>query len=162
MPGANPADGAGLGTGARWRALDLELPAAPHPLGNYVEVAQAGALLFVSGTLPLAGGKLTIAGRLGEDVSVEQGREAARLAVLNALAAVQEHLGNLDRVKRLVKLNVYLAATGEFTEHAAVADGASGFAFAPALWTGERKHARMVSGVNSLPERDSGGGGDDL
>jgi enamine deaminase RidA (YjgF/YER057c/UK114 family) len=148
MPAANPSTGAG--PGARLRALGLELPTVPKPLGNYVEVSQAGSLLFISGTLPVANGKLTITGRLGESLSVEQGREAARLAAMNALAAVQEHLGDLDRVKRLVKVNIYVVATAQFTDHATVADGASDL-FAQLFGT-ENGHARMVSGAISLPK----------
>ena len=146
MPAANPS----TGPGARLRALGLELPAAPKPLGHYVEASQVGSLLFISGTLPIADGKLTITGRLGDNLSVEQGREAARLAAMNALAAVQEHMGDLDRVRKLVKLNIYLAATAQFTDHAAVADGASDL-FAQLFGT-ENGHARMVSGVISLPK----------
>jgi enamine deaminase RidA (YjgF/YER057c/UK114 family) len=148
MPAANPSTGAG--PGARLRALGLELPTVPKPLGNYVEVSQAGSLLFISGTLPVANGKLTITGRLGDSLSVEQGREAARLAAMNALAAVQEHLGDLDRVKRLVKVNIYVVATAQFTDHATVADGASDL-FAQLFGT-ENGHARMVSGLISLPK----------
>jgi enamine deaminase RidA (YjgF/YER057c/UK114 family) len=109
MPVANPSTRSG--PGAHLRALGLELPTVPKPLGNYVEVSQVGSLLFISGTLPVANGKLAITGRLGDNLSVEQGREAVRLAAMNALAAVQEHVGNLDRVKKLVKLNIYLVAT---------------------------------------------------
>ena len=150
MPAANTDRSGEAGPGARLRALGLELPVAPQPLGHYVEVAPVGALLFVSGTLPLANGRLAFSGRLGDELSVEEGREAARLAALNALAAVQEHLGGLDRVKKLVKANIYLAATVPFTAHARVADGASDF-FAQ-LFGPENGHARMVSGVTSLPK----------
>ena len=69
--------------------------------------------------------KLSITGRIGENLSVEQGREAVRIAAMNALAAAKQHLGDLDRVKKLVKLSVVLATTEQFVEHAAVADGAS-------------------------------------
>jgi enamine deaminase RidA (YjgF/YER057c/UK114 family) len=148
MPAASSSTGAG--PGARLHALGLELPTVPKPLGNYVEVSQAGSLLFISGTLPVANGKLTITGRLGDSLSVEQGRGAARLAAMNALAAVQEHLGDLDRVKRLVKVNIYVVATAQFTDHATVADGASDL-FAQLFGT-ENGHARMVSGVISLPK----------
>ncbi len=148
MPAADPSKGSGLV--ARWLALGLELPPAPQPLGHYVEVVQVGPLLFLSGTLPLANGKLAVTGRLGDNLSVEQGREAARLAAMNALAAVQEHVGDLDRVKRLVKMNIHLMATAEFTDHAAVADGASDL-FAQ-LFGKESGHARAVSGVISLPK----------
>ncbi len=141
---------AGTGPGGRLRALGLELPAAPKPLGNYVETSAIGPVLFVSGTLPIADGRLTYTGRLGDDLSVEQGREAAKLAAMNALAAVQEHVGDLDRVVKLTKLNIYVAATAQFTDHATVADGASDL-FAK-LFGGEGGHARMVSGVVSLPK----------
>jgi len=146
MPDVNPS----TGPDARLRALGLELPAPPQPLGNYVEVSQAGSLLFVSGTLPLVQGKLAVTGRLGDDLTIEQGREAARLAAMNALAAVLEHVSNLKRIKKLAKVNIYLAATPQFTDHAVVADGASDF-FAQ-IFGQESGHARMVSGVASLPK----------
>jgi enamine deaminase RidA (YjgF/YER057c/UK114 family) len=90
-----------------------------------VESSDAGNLLFLSGTLPLVNRKLAIAGRLGETLSVKEGQEAARIASLNALAAAKQHLGNLDRLKKLLKLTVLMATTEQFTEHAQVADGAS-------------------------------------
>ena len=111
--------------GSRLRELGLVLPEPPSPLGAYVEASQVGSLLFISGTLPLVHRKLAISGRLGANLSVDQGREAARLAALNALAVAQEYVGDLDRLKKLVKLSVLLLTTDEFVEHAAVADGAS-------------------------------------
>ena len=136
--------------GARLRELGIALPSAPRPLGNYVEVVQVGALLFVSGTLPLSEGKLAVTGRLGDDLTVEQGQNAARLAALNALAAAQAHLGDLDRIKRLVKVTLQLATTEKFTDHAAVADGASDL-FAQIFGT-DNGHTRVVYGVLSLPK----------
>ena len=97
----------------------------PTPLGAYVESSDVGNLLFLSGTLPVVNGKLAISGRLGENLSVKEGQEAAHIASLNALAAAMEHLGDLDRLKKLVKLTVLIATTEDFTEHAPVADGAS-------------------------------------
>jgi enamine deaminase RidA (YjgF/YER057c/UK114 family) len=111
--------------GSRLRELGLVLPEPPSPLGAYVEASQVGALLFLSGTLPLVNRKLAMSGRLGANLSVDRGREAARLAALNALAAAQEHVGDLDRLKKLVKLSVMLSTTEEFVEHALVAAGAS-------------------------------------
>jgi enamine deaminase RidA (YjgF/YER057c/UK114 family) len=111
--------------GSRLRELGLVLPKSPTSLGAYVETSQVGSLLFLSGTLPIVNGKLAMSERLGENLSIEQGREAARLAALNALVAAQAHVGDLDRVKKLVKLSVLLSTTEEFVEHAAVADGAS-------------------------------------
>ena len=137
------------GPGSRLRELGIELPAPPTPLGAYVESSNAGNLLFLSGTLPVVNRKLAIAGRLGENLSVKEGQEAARIASLNALAVAKEHLGDLDRLKKLVKLTVLIATTGQFTDHAQVADGASDLfvqIFGP-----EAGHVRLVYGVQSLP-----------
>src|ERR1700678_1326724 len=109
----------------RVAALGLILPPPPIPLGAYVEALETGNLLFLSGILPIVDGKLAMAGRLGENLSVEQGQKAARVASLKVLAAVKQHLGSLDRLKKLVKLSVLIATTEQFTAHAAVADGAS-------------------------------------
>jgi enamine deaminase RidA (YjgF/YER057c/UK114 family) len=135
--------------GSRLRELGLELPRAPSPLGAYVEVSQVGSLLFLSGTLPLIDRKLAISGRLGANLSVDEGRKAVRLAALNALAAAQEYLGDLNRLKKLVKLSVQLVTTEEFVEHAAVADGASDL-FAQ-VFGAKSGHTRVVYGVQSLP-----------
>ena len=134
---------------SRVRELGLVLPTPPGPLGAYVESSDAGNLLFLSGILPVANGKLAISGRLGYNLSVEQGREAAFMASLNALAIAKEHLGDLDRLKKLLKLTVLMATTEQFTEHATVADGASNLfvqIFGP-----KAGHVRLVYGVQSLP-----------
>ena len=135
--------------GSRLRELGLVLPKPPTPLGAYVEASQVDSLLFLSGTLPIVNGKLAISGRLGANLSVDQGREAARLAALNALAAAQEHVGDLDRLKKLVKLSVLILATEEFVEHAAVADGASNLFVQ--LFGAQTGHVRVVYGVYSAP-----------
>jgi enamine deaminase RidA (YjgF/YER057c/UK114 family) len=137
------------GLGSRLSELGIVLPAPPTPLGAYVESSDAGNLLFLSGTLPVMNRKLAIAGRLGESLSVKEGQEAARIASLNALAVAKEHLGDLDRLKKLVKLTVLIATTEQFVDHASVADGASNLfvqIFGP-----EAGHTRMVYGVQSLP-----------
>jgi enamine deaminase RidA (YjgF/YER057c/UK114 family) len=134
---------------SRLDELGIVLPPPPTPLGAYVEASESGNLLFISGTLPVVNRKLAIAGRLGENLSVKEGQEAARIASLNALAAAKEHLDGLDRVKKLVKLTVLIATTVPFTEHASVADGASDLfvkIFGP-----EAGHVRLVYGVQSLP-----------
>jgi len=129
--------------------LGIVLPAPPTPLGAYVESSDTGNMLFLSGTLPVANGKLAIAGRLGENLSVKQGQEAARIASVNALAVAKEHLGDIDRLKKLVKLTVLIATTEQFTEHAAVADGASDLFVQ--IFGRETGHVRLVYGVQSLP-----------
>jgi len=134
---------------SRLSELGIVLPPAPTPLGAYVESADAGNLLFLSGTLPVEGGKLKISGRLGENLSVKQGQEAARIASLNALAAAKAHLDDLDRLKKLVKLTVLMATTESFVEHAQVADGASDLFVK--IFGREAGHVRLVYGVQSLP-----------
>ena len=81
--------------GSRLRELGLSLPKAPTPLGAYVASSEVGSLLFLSGMLPFVDHKLSMTGRLGENLSVEQGREAVRIAAMNALAVAQQHLGDL-------------------------------------------------------------------
>lgn len=134
---------------SRVRELGLVLPAPPTPWGAYVESSDGGNLLFLSGTLPLVNRKLAIAGRLGENLSVKEGQEAARIAALNALAIAKQHLGDLDRLRKLIKLTVLIATTEQFAEHAAMGDGASNLfvqIFGP-----EAGHTRLVYGVYSLP-----------
>jgi enamine deaminase RidA (YjgF/YER057c/UK114 family) len=118
-------------------------------LGTYVESSEAGNLLFLSGTLPVVNRKLAIAGRLGANLSVKEGQEAARVASLNALAIAKEHLGDINRLRKLVKLTVLMATTEQFTEHAAVADGASDL-FA-SIFGRDTGHVRLVYGVYTLP-----------
>jgi enamine deaminase RidA (YjgF/YER057c/UK114 family) len=134
---------------SRLSELGIALPAPPMPLGAYVESSDTGNLLFLSGTLPVVNRKLAISGRLGENLSVKDGQEAARIAALNALAAAKEHLGDLDGIKKLVKLTVLVATTESFAEHAAVADGASDLFVQ--IFGREAGHVRLVYGVQSLP-----------
>jgi enamine deaminase RidA (YjgF/YER057c/UK114 family) len=132
------------------RELGIELPAAPTPLGAYVETSRVGSLLFLSGMLPVVHGKLAFTGRFGADLTVAQGREAAKLAALNALAVANHHLpGGLDRVGGLVRLGVSMTTTPDFVEHAAVADGASEL-FAE-IFGKVPGHTRLIAGVQSLP-----------
>jgi len=133
----------------RLKELSIALPAPPAPLGAYVETSDAGSLLFLSGVLPVVNGQLAISGRLGENLSIKEGQDAARIASFNALAAAKRHLGTLDRLEKLVKLTVLIATTDQFVDHASVADGASKIfvqIFGP-----EAGHTRLVYGVQSLP-----------
>jgi enamine deaminase RidA (YjgF/YER057c/UK114 family) len=133
----------------RLRELGINLPRAPTPLGAYVEAVQAGNLLFLSGTLPVEAGAPKFLGRIGAELSVEDGRRATRLAALNALALVKEHLGSLDRVARVVRLGVSLVTTPEFREHPKVADAASELLVS--VFGVEKTSTRLVFGMSSLP-----------
>ena len=134
----------------RLKVSGIQLPPAPKPLGAYVEAVQVANLLFVSGALPLQGGVPQFIGRLGGEWSIEDGRSAARLAALNALALARQHLGSLDKVQRVAQLTVTLATTPDFQEHPKVADGASEL-FAE-VFGADRVPTRTVSGVTSLPK----------
>ena len=129
--------------------LGIELPSSPVPLGAYVEAVQTGNLLFLSGTLPIENGIARFQGRLGGGLTVDDGREATRLAALNALAAAREHLGSLDEVSRVVRLAVSLVTSPDFTQHAKVADGASELLLS--VFGKDRIPTRMVYGTASLP-----------
>jgi len=128
----------------------IKLPTPPKPLGVYVEAVQAGNLLFLSGSLPLEGGVPKYVGRIGAELSIEDGRSAARLAALNALAFAKQHLGSLDKVAGVVRVKVSLATTPEFREHPKVADGAS--EVLAEVFGAELASTRNVAGVLSLPK----------
>jgi enamine deaminase RidA (YjgF/YER057c/UK114 family) len=134
---------------ARLQALEIDLPPAPEPLGAYVPAVQVGELLFLSGTLPLEGGVPKFQGRIGTELSIADGRGAARAATLNALALARQHLGSLNKIARVVRLTVWLATTPEFRDHAKVADGASELLVS--VFGPDKVSTRMVAGAMSLP-----------
>src|SRR3954469_15732028 len=97
--------------------LGIRLPAAPAPCGAYVPAVQTGNLLFLSGMLATSGHAATVVGVVGKGLDVNAARGAAYTAALNVLALTKQHLGSLDRVSRVVRLGVYIAATPEFIDH---------------------------------------------
>lgn len=134
---------------ARLEALGVSLPAAAAPAANYVPFARTGNLLFTAGQLPLKDGKLVASGLLGRDLDTAAGKEAAKFCAINILAQAKAALGDLEKIRRLVKITVFVASTPDFTEQHLVANGASDL-LAAAL--GERgKHARSAVGTACLP-----------
>ena len=133
----------------RLQDLGIQLPDAPTPLGSYVEAVQTGNLLFLSGLLPVVDHKPKYLGRLGKEIDVEAGRDAAYTAALGALAAAKEHLGSLDRVTRIVRHGVFMATFDDFSDQPKVADGASDL-FRDVFGI-EKMSARLVLGIASLP-----------
>ncbi len=136
---------------ARLRELGVELPAAIAPIANYVPFVRTGSLLIISGQLPLHNGKLpdTFKGKLGKDVFNEAGQQAARLAAINVLAQAQVALGDLGRVRRVLRLGGFINATPGFIALPAVMNGASDLMVQ--VFGDHGRHARTTVGVAELP-----------
>ena len=130
------------------KELGIELP-PPEPFGTYAEAVQTGNLLFLTGMLPTEGREPKFIGRVGAELDVQAGRQAARLAALNALAVARQHLGSLDKVTRIVRLGVSVATVGDVREHPKVADGAS--ELLQDVFGRDKNPSRLVYGVASLP-----------
>ena len=133
----------------RLNELGITLPAPPEPFGTYAEAVQTGNLLFLTGMLPTEGRTTKFIGRVGAELDVEAGRQAARVAALNGLAGARRHLGSLDRVTRIVRLGVSVATSGDVRDQAKVADGAS--ELLQDVFGKEKNPCRLVYGVASLP-----------
>ncbi|MBV2144608.1 RidA family protein [Falsochrobactrum sp. TDYN1] len=133
----------------RLEKLGISLPEAAAPAANYVPFAQSGSLLLTSGQLPLEGGKLMHTGPIGDILTVAQGQAAARACAINVLAQAKAALGDLNRIKRVVKITVFVSSTVAFVEQHLVANGASDLLVDVLGDAG--KHARSAVGVASLP-----------
>lgn len=133
----------------RLASLGLQLPDPFPPAGEYVNLVRTGNLLVLGGHVPIAADGRIVFGRLGEDLDVETGREAARLAALSALATLRHELGSLDRVGQIVSVRGVVNAAPDFTQHTQVIDGASEVFVE--LFGGRGRHARLAVGVSSLP-----------
>src|SRR5437660_2597130 len=133
----------------RLKELGIKLPAPPEPFGTYAEAVQTGNLLFLSGMLPTEGHGAKFIGRVGAELDVETGRQAARLAALNVLAVARQHLGSLDRVTRIIRLGVSVATSGDVRDQPKVADAAS--ELLQAVFGKDKSPCRLVYGVASLP-----------
>ena len=143
-------DGSRLETAEqRLRQLGIKLPAPPEPFGIYAEAVQTGNLLFLTGMLPTVGREAKFIGRVGAELDVEAGHAAARLAALNGLAVAKQHLGSLDKVKRIVRLGVAVATSGDVRDQPKIADGAS--ELLQDVFGKDKNPCRLVYGVASLP-----------
>lgn len=138
-----------ISTAARLEELGVKLPAVSAPLAAYVSAKRLGNTLYISGQGPIVEGKIVTQGKLGRDLSIEEGIAAARLSAVNALAAIAHAIGDLDRVKGIVKLNGYVNSADDFDKQHLVINGASEFLVSV---LGERgRHARAAIGTNALP-----------
>ncbi len=135
---------------ARLQDLGINLPAPPAPVASYVPTVKTGNLVFVSGQIPAADGGLKYVGIVGQDLSAEDGKAAARLCAINLLAQVKVACdGDLDRVTRCVKLAVFVNAVPGFGQHPEIANGASDLMVE--VFGDAGKHSRVAAGAGSLP-----------
>ncbi|WP_455378565.1 RidA family protein [Petrachloros mirabilis] len=136
---------------AKLKELGIELPQAPKPVATYIPAVRVGDLLFLSGVLPMQNGELAFTGKLGRELNVPQGMEAAKVALLNALAIAKQELGSLDRITRVVKVVGHVASAEGFTDQPQVLNGASDLLVSIFGETG--RHARVAVGAAELPRR---------
>jgi enamine deaminase RidA (YjgF/YER057c/UK114 family) len=131
-------------------SLKLSLPAVSMPAANYVPYVISGGQAYFSGTLPMLEGKPQFIGKLGKEITLEQGQECARLCVLNIISHLKNALeGDLGKVKRVIRLGVFVNSAAGFTDQPKVANGASDLMVA--LFGDNGKHARFAVGVSELP-----------
>ena len=134
---------------ARLKDLNIELPEVPKPLAAYIPAKQAGQLIFTAGQLPMVNGELFLKGLLGQDVEIEDANKAARICTLNGLAAIKGLIGDLDKIKQIVRVVGYVASVPNFTQQPAVINGASELLLE--IFGDKGKHARSAVGMAVLP-----------
>jgi enamine deaminase RidA (YjgF/YER057c/UK114 family) len=133
----------------RLAELGIVLPPTPQPVASYIPVKVVGDLAWVAAQIPMQDGAVTVSGKVGVEVTADEANAAARRCALQALAALQAALGTLDRVKGVVKLDVFVASAPGFTDHPKVANGASDLLVE--VFGDEGRHARAAVGVAELP-----------
>ncbi len=132
------------------KKLGIEIPKAAVPVANYVGFVKTGNQLIISGQLPMQDGKVKYVGKVGEDVSTKDAVSAAQLCAINIIAQLNLALdGNLDKIKKCVKLGIFVNATPNYTDHPKVANGASDLIVE--IFEEKGKHARAATGSGSLP-----------
>jgi len=134
---------------SRINELKLSLPDVPKPVAAYIPAKQTGNLVFTAGQLPMVNGELISKGLLGQDVEIDEANKAARICTLNALAAIKGVIGDLDRIKQIVRVVGYVASVPTFTQQPAVVNGASELLLE--IFGENGKHARSAVGMAVLP-----------
>jgi enamine deaminase RidA (YjgF/YER057c/UK114 family) len=134
-------------------SLGIKLPDAPKSAGSYVQIVITGNLVFVSGQIPVDPGSIPMQikfkGKVGKDISVEEGQEAAKLCTINALAQLKSTLGSLDKIRRFIKVSGFVNCDPSFRNHPQVINGASDFIVQ--LFDEKGIHSRSAIGASSLP-----------
>ena len=129
--------------------LGLTLPSPPEPVGSYLPVLISGNTLYTSGIIPIKDGELKYKGSFPSDFSVEQGRSMAEICILNALSAIKDHISDLDKIKRIIKLNGFIRSNAGFTDQPKIMNGASDLLVN--IFGENGRHARSAIGVPELP-----------
>lgn len=131
------------------KQMNVVIPEAIKPLAAYIPAIRVGNLIMTSGQVPISAGVVKFLGKVGKDLSEENGKEAAKLCAMNCLAAIKSVIGNLDKIKRVVKLTVFVSSADGFIAQPKVANGASEFIVE--IFGEAGKHVRSAVGVSELP-----------
>lgn len=134
---------------AKLKELGIELPQAPKPVAAYVPALRAGEFVYTSGQITMVNGELKYRGKLGKDLTVQEGYQAARICALNALSAICAVVGSLDKIEQIVKVVGFVNSAAGFTEQPKVINGAS--ELLGEIFGSAGQHARSAVGVNELP-----------
>ena len=129
--------------------LGIEIHEAPKPLASYIPVTKVGNLVFTAGQIPLKDGALAYEGKVGKDITIEEGAKAALLCTINCLSVIKTEIGSLDNIKRIVKVTVFVNSADGFTDQPKVANGASDLLVS--VFGEAGKHVRSAVGVSELP-----------
>lgn len=131
------------------KELGYSVPEAPKPLAAYIPALKDGSLVYTAGQLPTASGELKFKGKLGKEITEEQGKQAAELCALNCLSVIKSVAGSLDNIERIIKVTAFINSAPGFTDQPKIANGASEFLVK--IFGEEGKHVRSAVGVNELP-----------
>ncbi len=131
------------------KKLNINIPVAPKPLASYIPVTRVGNLVFTAGQIPLENGTLKYKGKIGKEIDLETGKEAAKLCAINCLSVIKSEIDDLDKIKKIVKVTVFVNSVDGFTDQPKVANGASDLLVE--LFEEKGKHVRSAVGVNELP-----------
>lgn len=129
--------------------MGIKIPDAPKPLASYIPVTKVGNLVFTAGQIPMANGELKFKGKVGKDISLEDSIKAAQLCTVNCLSVIKSVANNLDNIKRIIKVTVFVNSDDGFTDQPKVANGASDLLVK--VFGDNGKHVRSAVGVNELP-----------
>ncbi len=131
------------------KQMGIVLPEAPKPLASYIPCVKSGNLVFTAGQITLENGKLKFKGRVGSEITLDEGKDAAKLCAINCLSVIKAEIGSLEKINRIIKVTVFVNSAEGFTDQPKVANGASDLLVE--VFGEKGKHVRSAVGVNELP-----------